>query len=162
MTTEPIFISAMPVLTTEPFTALCFQTHTTLTRLKQGVGDAPERIIAEASRLGLSITGPMGFQYDGVAGDVMQEFDLLIVVPIAARGAEPTGFSYQTIPPFHCVTYTYKGPWEGLSAMYDALFPAFYAQGHTYNKQVREVYSVVDFADKNNHVTEIQVGVAKV
>ncbi len=148
----------MPVLTTEPFTALCFQTRTTLTGLKQGVGDAPERLYAETGQLGLTIAGPMHFHYDGVAGDVTKEFDLLIVVPIVAEGAPSDEFSYQNIPPFHCATYTYKGPWEGLSVMYDALFPAFHAQGHTYNNQVREVYSVVDFADTNNHMTEIQVG----
>ncbi|MBO0930795.1 GyrI-like domain-containing protein [Fibrella aquatilis] len=158
MITEPITISTMPVLTTGPFTGLCFQMRTTLANMKQGVGDIPGRMYAEAGRLGLTITGPMAFHYNGATGDPTNEFDLTIVVPIATEGTEPTGFTYQTIAPFHCTQYTYKGPWEGLSATYDALFPAFYAQGHTYNKQVREVYAVVDFDNTNNHVTEIQVG----
>ena len=158
MTTEPIKIPTMPVLTTMPFTALCFQTRATLQTMKQSVGDVPERIYAEAGRLGLTTTGPMAFHYNGMAGDITKEFDLPIVVPVAAEGTRSTEFTYRAIPPFHCATHTYKGPWEGLSSMYDALFPAFYAQGHTYNKQVREVYAVADFANTNNHVTEIQVG----
>ena len=100
----------------------------------------------------------MAFHYIGATGDMTKEFDLSILVPIAAEGAESAEFTYQTIAPFHCATYSYKGPWEGLGGMYDALFPAFYAQGHTYNQQVREVYAVVDFEHTNNHVTEIQVG----
>ena len=161
MTTEPISIPVMPVLTTAPFTALCFQTRATLQTMKQSVGNVPGRMYAEADRLGLTITGPMAFHYNGVAGDVTKEFDLLIVVPIAAEGTPANDFTYKTIDPFYCATYTYKGPWEGLGAMYDALFPAFYAQGHTYTKQVREVYAVADFANTDNHVTEIQVGLGE-
>lgn len=149
----------MPVLTTETFTALALQTRATFTNMHEVVGDVPERLYAEAGRLGLTIAGPMVFLYDDVTGDKAKEFGLLLALPITAEGAVPAGFVYRHIEPFSCASYTHTGPWEDLEAVYNAIFPAFHAQGHTYNKQVREVYAVVDFENTNNHVTEIQVGI---
>lgn len=182
MTTEQASAIAIPALTvsTEPaFTALCFNTPATLATLAQ-FNEVPGLLYDEAARLGLTVSGPIQYVYDGVNGDELNEFGLTIALPI--REPEPSastpgastpavprpgastpgtlseGLSLQTLPAFRCTTYTYAGAWDTFPAMYDALFPAFYQQGHSYTGHVREVYEVVDFEQTDRCITQIQVG----
>ncbi len=142
-----------------PFTALTFSTRATLRTLDQH-NHVPGELYTEAEQLGLTPTGPIQYIYTGVSGDEFNEFGLEIALPVAHTQTKPFGFSLKTFAPFRCVNHQFTGSWEQLPTVYDALFPAFYQAGHKYNGHVREVYAVVDFDNPDNHVTEIQVGVA--
>lgn len=143
---------------TEPFTALTFSTRATLKTMNQH-NYVPDELCQEAQRLSLTPAGPIQYIYTDVTGDETNEFLLEIALPVSGTVSQPgEPFVANTFLPFRCVSYTFTGPWTDLMPTYDALFPAFYQAGYQTDQRVREVYSVVDFDNPQNHVTEIQIG----
>jgi effector-binding domain-containing protein len=146
--------------TIQPFTALCFTTRATLRTLAQHAPGVAENLYAEATKLGLDVTGPVQWIYTGVNGDESNEFQLEIVLPIRQPGGQSEKFLYQTFPTFRCLSYTFSGPWSDFGEVYDLLFGQLYGSGYQNNGRVREIYAVVDFQNQANCVTEIQIGIA--
>ncbi len=144
---------------TAPFTALCFTTHTTLATLSEWNHVVGELYI-EAARLGLTTTGPVQYIYAGVTGDVHNEFQVDIALPIAAPTDSAGTFSYKTFAAFRYAAYTYTGAWADFSAVYDALFGQLYGSGRRNDGHIREVYTYVDKDRPETCVTEIQIGLA--
>ena len=158
MTTQvEISQNALLVKETGPFTALCFTTQATLQTIEQYNG-VPEQLYVEAERLGVQPTGPIQYVYTGVNGDETNEFRLEIALPVQETAGAPNGLAYKTFEPFRCVSYTYRGAWDTFMAVYDALFAQFHRHGYQTDGRVREVYAVVDFEDRDNCVTEFQIG----
>lgn len=158
MTTQSeIPADALLVKETEPFTALTFTTRATLRTMQQH-SHVPERLYAEAERLGTTPGGPIQYVYTGASGDETNEFLLEIALPVSGFLGQPDGFTLKTFEPFRCVSYTFAGPWNEFMTMYDALFAAFYQQGYQTDQRVREVYTVVDMENPTNCVTDIQIG----
>lgn len=159
MTTQlRIPVNPLLVKETEPFTALSFTTQATLRTL----GDynyVPERLYAEADRLGLTPNGPIQYVYTGVNGDETNPFQLAIALPIRQSGEQPNGLSYQEFPAFRCASYVHTGSWDDFPQLYDALFAQLRRDAYQNDGRVREVYAVVDFDNPANCVTEIQVGI---
>lgn len=152
---------ALRVAETAPFTALVTTVRATLPTLADIAVPAGQALRAEAARLGLSITGPVQWIYTGVSGDEANEFRVDLALPIAATNQTPAaGFTVQNVPAFRCGTYTYTGPWSDFGELYDQLFAQFYRDGHKNDGRVREIYAVVDLANLQNCVTEIQIGIA--
>lgn len=143
-----------------PFTALCFTTQATLRTLDQH-SHAPERLYQEAQRLRLIPSGPLQYIYTDVNGNADNVFHLDIILPVNEVVGEPNDLSFITVRPFHCVTHTHVGPWSDFPELYDALFAEFYRKGYQGGSIVREVYTVVDFENPVNCVTEIQIGLAQ-
>jgi effector-binding domain-containing protein len=160
MTTQAITIPTLPLINVPATLVLGFSTTATMA-IMDTFSNVPEQLYHEAARLGLTISGPILYGYDGADEDTTKEFGLTIALPV--REAEPgtlrEGFSYQTIPAFRATSYTYTGPWDTLMEVYDALFRAFYQQGHAYSGHVREVYTVVDFEQPDRCVTDILIGI---
>lgn len=158
MTTQfAIPSNALFVTDTEPFTALVFTTRTTLSGIPQ-LGHVPTQLYEKAHRLGLSATGPIQYVYADLTSDATNEFQLDIALPVATSMIQPEPFSLKNVERFRCVCYTFTGAWDAFGAMYDALFAAIQQAGYTPNNQIREVYSVVDFDNPTQCVTDIQVG----
>lgn len=155
ITTPPLTLTDAPT-----YLAICFSTRATLPMLAQ-LGHVPPRLYDEAARLGLTITGPVQYIYEGATGAINKEFTLTIALPIQEMeaGILSEEITVKTIPGFRCATCTYTGSWDTLMALYGALFPAFYAQGYTYNGQLREVYRGIDREEPGRCVTDIQIGV---
>lgn len=140
------------------FPALTYATRATMPTLSRQVDGIPEKMYAEAARLGLPVAGPMEWIYTGATGDAETEFDLEIALPIARPGEPSDTFAYKIYPPFRCLAYTHSGPWSDFQAVYGQLFGHVRAANQPYNDQVREVYAVVDLDNQENCVTEIQIG----
>ncbi len=151
--------NALVAKETAPFTAMCFTTRTTLATISAWNHVAGE-LFEEATRLGLTITGPIQYIYTGVTGNETNEFQLDIVLPISAPLALPEPFDYRRIAGFSCVAYTYVGHWENLPAVYDQLFAQLYGGGRKNDGHVREAYIHVDGENPESCVTEIQIGLA--
>lgn len=152
-------VGALSIIETKPFNALTYATQATLRDLN-GLNAIPGELYQEAERLGLIPTGAIQYIYEGVNGDETNVFRLEIALPVDAVEIESEKFTLKTFAPFHCVSYTFAGPWDSFMAMYDALFAAFYQAGYTTDRRVREVYNVADFENPENCVTDIQIGLA--
>ncbi|CCG99033.1 transcription activator, effector binding protein [Fibrella aestuarina BUZ 2] len=158
--TQQLTIPSLSIIDVPAFQALCFTTVATLPQVPQ-LGDVPAQLYDDATRLGLTIAGPVQYSYEGVSGDVTNEFTLTIALPV--REPEPgtlsDGFVFASVPAFRAVTFTYTGAWDTFMPMYDALFAAFYEQGYAYSGNLREVYTVVDLGQPERCVTEILIGI---
>lgn len=139
------------------FTGLCFTTRATLPTLSQYVPGVAQNLYQEATRLGLDIAGPIQWIYTGVNGDITNEFQLKIVLPVNQPGGQPDDFRYQVFPAFRCAAYTHTGPWSDFGELYDALFAQLYMNGYQNDGRVREIYTIIDFENPANCVTEIQI-----
>jgi effector-binding domain-containing protein len=142
-----------------PFTSLSFTTQTTLQQLNQ-YNYIPEKLCNEASRLGLIPAGPIQYIYTDVNGDPTNVFQLTIALPVEQVKGEPDGFSFTTFREFHCLSYNHVGSWSEFPELYDNLFAKFHQDGYQGGSLVREVYTIVDFENPENCVTEIQIGLA--
>lgn len=158
--TQQLTIPSLSVIDVPAFQALCFTTVATLPQVPQ-FGYVPAQLYDDATRLGLTVAGPVQYIYEGVTGDDTNEFMLTIALPV--REPEPgtlsEGFVFASVPAFHAVTFTYSGAWDTFMPMYDALFPAFYEQGYVYAGNLREVYTVVNLEQPDRCVTEILIGI---
>ncbi len=159
MTTQlTISPNALIAKQTESFTALSFATRATLRTLSVH-SHVPANLHDEASRLGLTPTGPIHYVYTGVNGDEGNTFDLVIALPVQQAGDRPFGFSYQTFPLVNCVSYTYTGSWSDFPILYDSLFQTFYQMGYQNDGRLREVYTRIDLEHGVNCITEIQIAI---
>ncbi|SOD88119.1 GyrI-like domain-containing protein [Spirosoma fluviale] len=150
--------NALQVKETQPFTALCFTTHATLLTLPQQTDGSAQRLFQEATRLGLTITGPIHWIYTGVNGDETNEFQLEVALPISQPGDPSDAFIYRSFRSFRCACHSYTGSWSDSGPVYDALFAQLYRDGYQNDGHIREVYAVVDLENPSNCVTEIQIG----
>ena len=155
--TAPVI--TLQVKEVDPFSALCFTTRATLSTLSQHYGTVANNLYSEAARLNLDITGAIQWVYTGVSGDVANEFQLDIVLPIRRPGSHSNGFSYQVLGMFRCASYSHSGDWSELNATYDVLFPEFYQRGYQNDGRIREIYTVIDLQNPTNCVTEIQIAI---
>ena len=150
--------NALEVKETQPFTALCFTTRATLQTLSQHIPEVANNLYAEANRLNVAIAGPIQWIYTGINSDETNEFQLEIVLPIHRPGGQSDKFPYQEFPAFRCAAYTHVGAWSDFGELYGALFGQLYRDGNQTDSCLREVYTVVDFDNPANCVTEIQIG----
>ena len=152
--------NALAINETQPFTALCFTTRATLQTLSRHTASVAENLYREAARLNLDVVGPIQWIYTGVTGDMTNEFQLEIVLPISQPGEQSSEFSYKVFPAFRCASYTYTGSWSDFGEVYGALFGQLHRDGYQNDGHVREVYRVVDFDNQANCVTDIQIALA--
>ncbi|GAB3502099.1 hypothetical protein GCM10027341_29680 [Spirosoma knui] len=156
MTTQQTTDTDLRATDVDPFTALCFTTQTTLQAMNEH-NHIPEKLYAEASRLGLFPTGPIHYVYTDITGNSANVFQLNIVLPIERATGESNEFSVTTFRPFRCVSYTHTGSWSEFPTIYNALFAHFHRERYQGGSVVREVYVVVDIENPANCVTEIQI-----
>ena len=154
--------NALAIDETVPFIALTIGLRTNLAALAESGRRASQQLQAEATRLGLDASVAAHWLYTGLSGHPDDDFDLDIALPISSSivGTPGSSFAIRAIPAFHCATHTYTGSWNNLAKVYNALFQHFYADDHVYDGRVREIYRVVDSENRENCVTDIQLGIA--
>ncbi len=144
--------------TVSPFLAIISSLRVTLKRLDECV-PVMQSLYAEATRLGLTITGPSQWHYIGASGDDNQEFQLDVVLPIQQTDPPSETFVYGELPAFSCVSHVHTGAWSDMPTVYDQLFAQFYRDGYSEGTVVREVHIVADLEQPTQCVTEVQIGI---
>jgi len=143
--------------TVQKVNVLCLSLNTKITSLVNDAGNLPNELVEKALELGLEISGPQIWVYDGCDENPNTPFELTIALPIAQAAGDTGKFRFAEFPEMNCISEIHKGPWAKLGETYQKLMPAIMQQGHAYTGISREVYHVCDFENQENCVTEIQI-----
>ncbi|MEQ1635188.1 MAG: GyrI-like domain-containing protein [Methylococcales bacterium] len=114
----------------------------------------------ESELLGLDVTGPLEFIYEGCDGSPDVPFDLTIGFPIQAMKSASTAFVYITTHSFPCVFLEYKGSVYGIGAGWHEFFATVFKADLILTGQCREVYQHWVDHDSAENITELQIGIS--
>lgn len=145
--------------TVQKTNVLCISLNTKIASLVKDIGTLPNELVEKAMELGLEITGPQIWVYDGCDENPNTPFELTIAVPVSQTTGDPGKFRFAGFPEMNCISEIHKGPWAKLGETYQKLMPAITQQGHVYTGISREVYHICDFENQENCITEIQIEV---
>jgi len=143
--------------TVQKVNVLCISLDTKITTLMQDTGTLPNELIEKAMELGLEITDPQIWVYDGCDENPNTPFELTIAIPVAQSLGYTGKFRFAEFPEMNCISEIHKGPWAKLGETYQKLMPAIMQQGLVYTGTSREVYHICDFENQENCITEIQI-----
>ena len=148
---------AMEKKTIEKTTVICYTLKTSLKAMHHDVGNLPNEIADKIAQLKMEIAGPQIWVYEGSDGNLNTRFELTIAIPVNKISGDPGKFRFAEFPEFKCISEIHKGPWASLGTSYQKLMPSIMQQGHTLTGISREVYTVCDFDNQENCITEIQI-----
>ncbi len=148
----------MEIKTQAPVKVMYKSLKTTLSNLKQDVGQVPEDLYAEAAKLGLQPSGPQHWVYFDASDDPNKEFTLQMCLPVQGV-ASSDKYEFQELPEFKHTSTLHNGSWDNFHNTYDQFFKDIFGKGLKPTNQVREVYLTVDMEKPENNVTEIQAGI---
>jgi len=143
--------------TVQKVNVLCISLDTKITTLMQDTGTLPNELIEKAMELGLEITDPQIWVYDGCDENPNTPFELTIAIPVAQSSGYTGKFRFAEFPEMNCISEIHKGPWAKLGETYQKLMPAILQQGLVCSGTSREVYHICDFENQENCITEIQI-----
>jgi len=149
----------MQIKEIKPMTLLCFRTQTTLPQMMQYVGAVPKKLYEEANRLGLHVTGPNYWLYQGMDGNPDTVFTLDIALPVAEAKGESNGYFFRQTDSFRCLAETHTDAWEKMPETYGKLMQEIGVKNLTVSGECREIYITVDFTIPENNSTEVQIGI---
>lgn len=147
-----------------PMQVLYTRTQTTLADLSKFIGKTPFTLYAEATRAQLLPAGPQYWFYYGADGKPDTVFTLEIVLPVSGRPIREfsdTSFQIKKTEPFKYIAAIHEGDWAQLHVTYAKIFNEIFSKGYkplTPN-ECREMYTNVDFDNKDNNVTEVRIGI---
>jgi hypothetical protein len=150
---------AMEKKTVQKTTVLCYTLETSLKAMMNDTGNLPNELMEKATELKLEIVGPQIWVYEGSDGNPNTQIELTIAIPITQKIGDPGKFRFAEFPEFKCVSEIHKGSWANLGTTYQKLMPAIIQKGHALTGISREVYTVCDFENQENCITEIQIGI---
>jgi effector-binding domain-containing protein len=150
-------LNAMEKKNVEKTTVLMYSLQSSLASMTQDVGDIPNELMARAQELGLVITGPQLWQYTGSDGQPNTKFKLDICIPVKEAKGDPGKFKFVTLPEFKCISEIHKGPWNTLGNTYQRIMGEISRKSIPMTGTSREIYTVCDFENQENCVTEVQV-----
>ena len=143
----------------EPVNFLYYRTETTMSELTKHSG-VSQKIINEAVKYDLPITGATHWHYFGLDGDFAKPFTLEVAVPVGKIIDNYKGeFHFKRTEPFKCVRLTHEGSWQELSNSYSSIMKFIGENKLTPSSAVREIYVNSDFENPEANVTEIQFGI---
>jgi effector-binding domain-containing protein len=137
---------------------LFFSTQTTLAELSKYVAQVAKELYAEAAKLQLLPTGPLQWIYLGADGNPDTVFTLEIALPVETFPIQ-SSFKTKILPAFSGAAALHTGNWNTLAATYNKLITEICAAGKQLTGVCREQYIYMDFADPNNNLTEVLVGI---
>lgn len=132
--------------------------QTTIPQLGNFVAVVAKELYAEASKLGVLVSGPQYWIYHGMDGNNGTVFTLEIAVPV--QGDIPsTKFQVKEVPAYKSLSHLHTGAWEQMPASYGAVLGHIEQNKIAMNDECRECYLNVDFANPENNRVEIQMGI---
>lgn len=149
----------MQIIHNHPFSALVFETDTTLSDLNQHVGHVARDLAADALASGLDLAGPVYWVYEGADGRPDTRFHLTIAQPVLGTADAPTRYTRREMPPFASLQQLHDGPWPDLCAAYQSLIGAAMQQNLKLSGVSRELYIQMDWEHPQRNVTLVQLGV---
>ena len=127
----------------------------TLQTLTSDVGNLPNDLRDELTKLGLEPAGPQEWVYIGADGNPNTEFILDICFPV--EKAIEGNSMFKTLEAKKCAVEMHNGPWANLGATYEKIMGGVMSKGEQMSSTCREVYHVCDFENEANNVTEVMV-----
>lgn len=131
--------------------------QSSLKTLMTDTGNWPTEIVEKANELGLEITGPMIWRYEGSDGKPDTMFKLEICLPVKEPKGNPGKFSFETLPSVECVSEMHKGPWMKMGDTYNKMMGEMSRKSIVSTCTSREVYLTCDFENQENCLTEVQI-----
>lgn len=141
----------------EKIQVLMFSIKSTLATIATDPGNAPMEIMQKAEELGLEVTGPQIWQYRNVDGNPNTTIDVDICVPIKEAKGDSGKFKFDVLPAITCIAEIHKGAYSQLTNTYNRIFGEMTRKGIAMGTASREVYTVCDFENQENCITEVQV-----
>lgn len=136
-----------------------YSTHqTTIPQLGNFVAVIAKELYAEASKLGVLVSGPQYWIYRGMDGNNDTVFTLEITIPVQGDLAS-TKFQVKEVPAYKSLSHLHTGAWEQMPASYGAILGYIEQHKIAMNDECRECYLNVDFANPENNRVEIQMGI---
>jgi len=148
---------AMEKKNVEKITVLKYTLKTSIAAMSTDIGNTANEMMAKATELSLEITGPQIWQYDGSDGKPDTKFTLDICVPIKEAKGNAGKFVFAELPEFTCISEIHKGPWNTMMNTYQRILGEMSRKGMMPGNICREIYTVCDFVNQENNVTEIQM-----
>jgi effector-binding domain-containing protein len=145
--------------TVQKTTVLGISINTTLNSMMKDAGKLPEELMGKAFELAPGKNIPQIWIYEGADNNMDKPIKLTMSIPVEKSSGDHGKFSFYELPELNCISEIHHGPWEKLGETYCKLMPAIAQQGYTYTGMSREIYTVVDFENPENCVTEIQIEV---
>lgn len=144
---------------TQPAMTVLYSSHqTTIMQLSHFVGTIAKQLYAEATRLGLLVSGPQYWMYHGMDGNPETVFTLEIALPVQGE-TSGSSFPVKELLPFHSLVHTHAGAWEKMPESYQQLMAYIGENKIVLSGEYREVYLNVDFTHPENNRVEIQAGI---
>jgi effector-binding domain-containing protein len=144
---------------THPSMTVLYSTHqTTIPQLEKFVAVVAKELYAEASKLGVLVSGPQYWMYHGMDGNNDTVFTLEIAVPIQGN-VQSTKFLVRELPAYKSLSHTHAGAWEQMPATYGAVLGHIGQSKIAMTDECRECYLNVDFVNPENNRVEIQMGI---
>jgi effector-binding domain-containing protein len=132
--------------------------QTTIPQLGNFVGTIAKELYAEATALGVLVSGPQYWIYHGMDGNSDTVFTLEISLPIQGD-ISVCKFGVKEIPGFKAVSHWHQGAWERMPESYGAILQHIEQYKIAMTDECREVYYNVDFNRPEHNRVEIQLGI---
>ena len=117
--------------------ALTVRKRVTMATIAQAMGEAFGAIMAHVAAGGAQYAGPPFALYPG---EMAEEFDVVLCMPVAPGAAAGTGVEVEEVPGGTVVCTMHKGPYAGVGEAYGALQAWMAANGKRPGGAPREVY----------------------
>jgi effector-binding domain-containing protein len=118
-------------------TALTVRKRVTVAALPQAMGEAFGAIMSHLQTGGAQPVGP---PYTLYPGEMAQEFDVIVCMPVAPGATAGPGTDLEEVPGGAVASVLHKGPYSGIGAAYEALQAWMEVNGRRPGGPPREVY----------------------
>lgn len=136
---------------------LMISIKSTLATIATDPGNVPMELMQKAEELGLVVTGPQIWQYRNVDGNPNTIIDIDICVPVKEAKGNAGKFKFEVLPEITCISEIHTGAYATLTNTYNRIFGEMTRKGIKMGTSSREVYTVCDFENQDNCITEVQV-----
>lgn len=132
--------------------------QTTIPQLNEFVGRVAKELYAEASRIGVLVSGPQYWIYHGMDGNPATVFTLEISLPVQGEITDSI-FPVKELPAFKSLSHWHMGVWNRMPETYGEILKHIEQHKIPMSDECREIYYNVDFTNVDNNLVEIQMGI---
>lgn len=117
--------------------ALTVKKRVSMATVGDGIGAGFAAIMAQAGASGAQFAGPPFCMYPGEMAD---EFDVVVCLPVAPGATAGEGVALETVPGGTSASLLHRGPYSAIGESYGVLQAWMAANGHTPGGAPREIY----------------------